>query len=234
MKTYGAFSLIAVLTMSCTAPSETLQSSPMIEIQTEDVERFYDLYESTSGRPTAAQLQRLYIEPGTKGLHHLTQVRNVNAATIARAVAEQPELYVDARTCLAALPRIRRRLRQTFDNLLSRYPEASRPPVTILIGRGRPFAIAGPGTGVQVALEAMCSDIAARYLNSSIDDRFVYTIVGQIGYWVSYRIAKAYYQNTPDREDAIREMIQMTDPHEFLARSGWRPGIALNLEKEAY
>lgn len=307
MKTFPALGLIAVLTVSSAAENETLQSSAAIEIRTEDVERFYDLYEATNGRPTTAQLQRSYIEPGSDGLHHLTQVRNVNAATIARALAEQPKLYVDARTCLAALPRISQRLRQTFDNLLSRYPEASRPPVTILVGRGRPFAIAGPGTGVQVALEAMCSEIAGRYLNPSIDDRFVYTIaheyvhvqqapekssptvleraleegvadfigelisggianvgiheaargreleieqrfaagmdqrdlsawfdnttaedVGQLGYWVGYRIAKAYYQKTSDPKDAIREMVRMTDPHAFLARSGWRPGLELH------
>jgi len=176
-----------------------------------------------------------------------------------------------------------------------------------LVGRGKPFAIAGPGTGVQIALEAMCSENAARYLGAGIDDRLVNVIaheyvhvqqaperanptvlqrsleegiaefvgelisgsvsnvavhtsaqgreleiesrfaadldkldlsawfdnttaenVGQLGYWAGYRIAKAHYQNAKDKQTAVREMIQMTDAHAFLAKSGWRPGIALN------
>ena len=167
---------MACLTVSCATPGGGVPSSAAIEIQTEDVTRFYEIYDRANGRPTAAQLQRFYVEPGSEGLHHLMRVRNVNAERIARALAEQPELYRNARACLDALPRIRGRLRLSFDNLLRRYPEASRPPISILISRGKPVAIAGPGTGVQVALEALCSDTAARYLGADIEDRFVYLI----------------------------------------------------------
>lgn len=298
---------MASLTVSCATPGGGVESSAAIEIQTEDVTRFYDIYDRSNGRPTAAQLQRFYVEPGSEGLHHLMRVRNVNAERIARALAEQPELYRNARACLDALPRIRGRLRLSFDNLLRRYPEASRPPISILISRGKPVAIAGPGTGVQVALEALCSDTAARYLGADIEDRFVYLIaheyihvqqapeqpnptvleralqegvadflgelisggisnmavhqsargreleieksfaadvdrrdlsawfdnttkeeVGQLGYWVGYRIAKAYFSNAADPQAAIREMIRMTDAHDFLAESGWRPGFAMD------
>ena len=281
-----------------------------IEIQTEDVARFYRLYDATGGRPTAAQIQRDYLDRGTPGLRHLTQVRNVNAETIARAAATQPELYTNARSCLAALPRVRERLNRTFDALLAVYPEAQKPPVTILVSRGKPLAIAAPGDGVQISLEAMCSASAARFLDPNLDDRFVRVIAheyihaqqapalaasenltvleralvegvaefmaeliagsasnvavfasaagreseietrfvadmdkadlsawfdntaaedaGQLGYWVGYRIAKSYYQHAPDKRAAIREIIQLTDAHAFLARSGWRPGIVLN------
>lgn len=269
--------------------------------------RFYGVYEAADGRPTPEQLQRDYLDPGSAGLRHLTRVRNVTADGIARAAATQPDLYTNARSCLDALPRVRERLDRTFDNLLRLYPDAAKPPVTILVSRGRPLAIGGPGAGVQIALEAMCSDVAARFFGASIDDRFVNVIaheyihvqqapeqtnptvlqralaegvaefvgelisggianvavhasaeertleiesrfaadldkvdlsawfdnttaenVGQLGYWAGYRIAKSYYQNAPDKRVAIREMIQMTDPHAFLVRSGWRPGIELN------
>jgi len=292
------------LTLSCTAPGGGVESSAAIEIQTEDVTRFYEIYDRMNGHPTAAQLQSFYVEPGSEGLRHLMQARNVNAERIARTLADQPELYINARTCLDALPRIRERLRLSFDNLLRRYPEAARPPISILISRGKPVAIAGPGTGVQVALEALCSDTAARYLGADIEDRFVYLIaheyihvqqapeqpsptvleralqegiadflgelvsggisnvavhqaargreleieerfagdldrrdlsawfdnttkedVGQLGYWVGYRIAKTYYLNAPDQQAALREMIRMTDAQNFLSRSGWKPGL---------
>jgi hypothetical protein len=48
------------------------------------------------------------------------------------------------------------------------------------------------------------------------------------GYWVGYRIVKAYYQHASDKHQAIREILEMTDPKAFLARSGWHPGIALD------
>jgi hypothetical protein len=48
-----------------------------------------------------------------------------------------------------------------------------------------------------------------------------------LGYWVGYRIAKAYYRNAADKRQAVREILEMTDAHAFLAASGWRPGIDL-------
>lgn len=50
---------------------------------------------------------------------------------------------------------------------------------------------------------------------------------GNLGYWVGYRIVRAYYNNAPDKRAAIREIIEMRDPAAFLARSGWYPGIRL-------
>jgi len=297
----------AALGPSLAAHSIVSVSPAPIAIETEDVARFYRVYEAAGGHPTAQQIQHDYLDPGSAGLHHLTQVRNVNAENIARAVATHPELYTGARTCLPALPRVRERLERSFANLLRLYPEAAKPPVTILVSRGKPIAIAGPGHGVQVALESMCSDIAAKILGANVDDRFVNTIAheyihvqqspeqqsstvlqralaegvaeflgqlisgglanaavhasakgheltietrfaadldktdlsawfdnttaddpGQLGYWVGYRIAKSYYQQAADKRAAIRELIQATDAHAILARSGWHPGIVLN------
>lgn len=280
-----------------------------IQIQTDDVDRFFALYEAASGRPTADQLQRDYLDRGTAGLHHLAKVRNVTGERLAQAIASEPDLYTNARTCLAVLPRVRARLDRTFEALLDVYPDAQKPPVTILVSRGRPLAIAGPGDGVQIGLEGMCSPAAARYLDANVDDRFVRVVaheyihaqqapalastedltvlersllegvaevmaeqltgsvsnvairattegrereietrfaadvdkrdlsawvdnttadsVGQLGYWVGYRIAKSFYQRAPDKRIAIRELIQMTDAHALLARSGWSPGIVL-------
>jgi hypothetical protein len=52
---------------------------------------------------------------------------------------------------------VRERLNAAFRKLLILYPEAQKPPVTIVVGRGRPLAISGPGDGVQIGLEAMCA-----------------------------------------------------------------------------
>jgi hypothetical protein len=48
-----------------------------------------------------------------------------------------------------------------------------------------------------------------------------------LGYWVGYRIVKSYYQHANDKRQAFHEILEMTDPKAFLAKSGWYPGIQL-------
>jgi hypothetical protein len=50
---------------------------------------------------------------------------------------------------------------------------------------------------------------------------------GDLGYWVGYRICKTYYQRASDKRQALREILEMTDPKAFLSKSGWYPGIRL-------
>ena len=50
---------------------------------------------------------------------------------------------------------------------------------------------------------------------------------GDLGYWVGYRIVKSYYQHAVDKRRAFREILEMTDPKAFLAKSGWHPAIQL-------
>ena len=312
MRVIGFAVVIGVLTS--VAMARTVQDSTSTTsvagpvIQTEDVERFYKIYDAAGGHPSADQLQHDYLDQGTPGLHHLAQVRNVTGERIAQAIEAHPELYTDARTCMAALPQVRDRLNAAFRKLLVLYPEAQKPPVTIVVGRGRPLAISGPGDGVQIGIEAMCAP-NARFLNPNVEDRFVHVIaheyvhsqqsskltddehptvlersllegaaefigemmsgdvayglfrastkghekeietkfaadvdktglsdwldnttpekVGDLGYWVGYRIVKSYYQHAADKRAAIHEIIQMSDPHAFLTKSGWYPGIEL-------
>jgi len=44
------------------------------------------------------------------------------------------------------------------------------------------------------------------------------------GYWVGYRVAKAYYRRADDKRAALAEILLMPDPKAFLAKSGWKPG----------
>lgn len=48
-----------------------------------------------------------------------------------------------------------------------------------------------------------------------------------LGYWVGYRIVKAYYQRSVDKRAAVRDILRMHDPQAFLAKSGWSPGMSL-------
>jgi hypothetical protein len=275
-------------------------------IHTDDVDLFYKVYDAADGHPTAEQLQRDYLDAGSEGLHNLAKLRNVSGVRIADTLSKHPELYVKARGCTAALPRVRERVEVALRNLVRLYPQARTPPVTIAVGRGKPVGVGSPVTGLQIGLEALCS---AEWMNPNVEDRFVHVIVHEyahiqqvrelvddehptvlersliegaaefvaaltsgktgyahfdaltkgrereietafvadvdqtelsrwvdnstmekgndLGYWVGYRICKAYYQRATDKRRALREILELSDPHAFLAKSGWQPGMTL-------
>ena len=278
-------------------------------IYTEDVARFYRVYDDAHGHPTARELQREYIDPGSPGLHHLAKIRDVTGETIAKAMASHPQIFTEARRCTAALPRVRLRVAAALRTLRLLYRNAEFPPVTVAVSRGKPAGVAD-ADGVIIGLEATC---AVTYFNPNIEDRFVHEIAheythvqqalqstafynnpkptvlessliegaaefvatlitreaafhspyappdeaqgreiearfvadedktdlsqwidngtletpGDLGYWVGYRIVKAYYERAANKGRALSDIIEMKDAKAFLARSGWYPGIQL-------
>ena len=47
---------------------------------------------------------------------------------------------------------------------------------------------------------------------------------GDLGYWVGYRIARAYYDKAADKRVALKTLLDLKDPAAILKDSGWRPG----------
>ncbi len=297
---------IRLAACACTLLSSTTHGAPSVDIHIEDVERFYRIYDAASGRPTAEQLQRDYIDRGSEGLHTLAKLRNVTGARIAETLATNPQIYSNARRCTAILPAVKQRVQTALGELGRLNPHAQFPPVTVVVSRGKPAGIGYPVSGIPIGLEAVC---AADFLNPNLEDRFVQLITheyvhvqqapalagredltvleralvegvaelvseltsglagqshfpaltkgrekdietaflsdrnntelsawfdnstlekpGDLGYWVGHRIAKSYYQRAPDKDQAVRELLQMTDADVFLAKSGWYPGIKL-------
>jgi uncharacterized protein YjaZ len=304
-------SACAGTTIICSAQSATPAAMPTatgLDIQIDDVARFYRVYNGANGHPTAEQLQHDYIDPGSDGLHRLAQLRNVTGVSMAEAIAKHPQIYADAKRSMAFLAPVRRRVAAALHKLGQLYPEAEFPPVTIAVGRGKPVGVTD-AKGVMIGLEALG---AVTWLEPNIEDRFVHVIAheyahvqqalrapalyndprptvleesliegaaeftaeltsgsvsdtdlkqitkgrekeietafvvdkdktdlskwlyngtlnkpGDLGYWVGYRIVKSYYQHSSDERQALRQILEMTDPKAFLARSGWYPGIRL-------
>ena len=65
------------------------------------------------------------------------------------------------------------------------------------------------------------TDLSTWLYNSTMDKQ------GDLGYWIGYRIVKSFYQRAHDKRDAIRQILQMSDPRALVAKSGWYPGIRL-------
>jgi len=277
----------------------------------DDVTRFYAMYDATAGKPTVAQIERDYLADASPGLREFMQARRVTAQRIFDQMAADPDMYAHAHECLSVLPAVKRRLTAAFARLASLYPQAAFPPVTIVVGRGRPVGITNPA-GVTIGLEALC---AADFMNPDVEDRFVYVIAHEyahiqqgaetdiepgdpratvlrmslmegaaefvaeltaggvgngrhagwtkgreaeienafvrdmdgtdlsawmynyqagsdqpydLGYWVGYRIARAYYQRHRDHAAALQAILHVDDPHAFLKDSGWTPGMPVD------
>lgn len=299
----AAIAGIALLLVGAQAP---LPQGP--EIRTSDVDRFYALYDATGGQPSAAALQA-YIDGGTDGFRAFARMRNTTGERIALAIEKQPAVYQQAKRCAEALPQVKSRLATALARLKRLYPEASLPPVTLAVGRGKPVGTAD-ANGVMIGQEALC---AADFMNPDIEDRFVHVIaheyvhvqqsrfspenpeervlkaalieggaefIGELvsgsvgykhlpplvkgrekqfetrfladvevpaigsawlynhpgtaehpadlGYWIGYRIAKAYYRQARDKGRALRDLIELRDPRAILEASGWEPGVKLD------
>mgnify|MGYP001044954513 FL=1 len=142
-------------------------------IETEDVERFYRIYDANHGKPSAEQLQRDYLDAGSDGLHTLARLRRVTGQRIADQIAADPSLYEQARRCAAVLPTTVDRLAAVTRKLSRLYPPARFPPISIAIGRGRPVGVGGPVTGLQIGLEALCG---VTYFDADPADRIVHVV----------------------------------------------------------
>jgi hypothetical protein len=163
---------IGVAVLMGVATAASAQTEP--EIHIEDVELFFKIYEAAGGRPTADQLQRDYIAAGSDGLRQFAKLRNISGVRIADTLSKQPQLYSNARGCMAVLPRVRERLKGALRELARQYPQGRFPPVTIAVGRGKPIGIGSPVTGIQIGLEALC---ATEYFDPNVEERFMYVIV---------------------------------------------------------
>ncbi|MDP9123416.1 MAG: DUF2268 domain-containing protein [Pseudomonadota bacterium] len=293
----------AVLGLICAAPAHA--ASPPVAIRTDDVDRFYRVYDTVHGKPTAEVLQSDYLQPGSAGLHQYLASRIHSAAKLQQAIAKWPAAYADARQCEAPLAETKARLPAVFARLTDAYPSARIAPVTFVIGRNDTGGNTTP-EGVIIGLETMCratwmgADVAARFVHiiahemvhvqqpaAQVDtpggtllfqslieggadfvgeltsgdtinpqlkvwtgghecaierefqkdalgtdlSHWMYNGVGtpdkpgDLGYWVGYRIAKAYYANASDKKQAIADLLNVNNDNAaaFLERSGWRP-----------
>lgn len=163
--------------------------TPVIHI--EDVARFYKVYDAAHGHPTAQQLQSDYIDPGSPGLHHLAEIRNVSGASIAKALAGHPQIFSDAKRCMTVLPEVRPRVAAALRRLARLYPKAEFPAVTIAVSRGKPAGVAD-ASGVIIGLEASC---AVTYDNPNIEDRFVHEIAHEYTHVEQALQSPALYNN---------------------------------------
>jgi hypothetical protein len=164
--------LVGLFAAGCgTAPSETTGSS-FPEIRISDVDLFFRVYDAANGVPSAEVLQRDYLDAGSDGLRQFIPHRIVSAAALAQTISEHRDTYERARTCAAKLPDVRQRLGAALKKLGEIYPEATFPPVTMVIGRSNTGGAPGQA-GVLIGVEMVCK---ADWMQPDVGDRLVHLI----------------------------------------------------------
>jgi hypothetical protein len=280
-------------------------AAPLAEVRTSDVDLFYRIYDAAHGAPTGQALQTGYIDAGSDGVRQFVPHRIKSGDDLAAAIAKHRDVYDHARDCLRVLPAVKVKLAGAFQKLAEIDPEATFPPVTILIGRNNSGGTTGK-PGVLIGLEIACR---ASWMQPDLTERLYHLIAheyghveqfahggedatpdtvlkeslveggaeliddlvsgqvsnvhlqrwtkgrereideqflaeqdskdlshwlyngpgtpekpGDLGYWVGYRIAKAYYLKASDKRLALKTLLELKDPKAILADSGWVSG----------
>ena len=152
--------------------------APPVVMRTDDVDRFYRVYDAAHGQPTAAQLQAGYLDPGSEALHQFVVSRISSAAKLADAVARRPDWFADARACMPALAKTATQLPAVYARMADLYPAARFPPVTFVVGRASTGGTTTPD-GIVIGLETMCR---MNLMGADVGDRFTHIIAHELAH----------------------------------------------------
>ena len=129
-----------------------------VRIHVEDVERFATLLSATNARPSAADVQRGYLDHASYGVSVFTPGRIGDAARLADKIRANPDLY--RRAVSDCLPRVKAAtadLRAIYLALRGLLPDRPLPHIYVVIGAGNSGGTAGPGAQV-IGLEVLCRE----------------------------------------------------------------------------
>lgn len=202
---WRSFVLISCMAASWNAaareelPGKAAVSAP--EIRISDVELFYRVYDAANGAPSAAVLQRDYLDAGSDGLQQFIPQRIVSAEKLAEAIAKKRDIYEQARSCAAKLPDVRNRLTSALGKLVELYPQAKLPPVTLLIGRGATAGTTGK-SGVLIGVETLC---LANWMQADLGARFVHLIAHEYAH-----VQQPYVEQVDDPADGKHTVLDIS------------------------
>lgn len=258
---------------------------------TEDIPRFWAVFDAASPEDLAARLQSDYLDPGTAGVQDFTPNRIISAERLAGKVLEDRDRYESVRERTLSLLELERAIRAPLYAMEYLYPEAVFPDVYFVIGRFNSGGTASPRglligaemvrdpqalpklvaheavhfqqpepTGPITLLAQSIREGAADFIAELASGRqptgaylayglaheaalwaeFTEAMHGEdmagwlyggqpegrpadLGYFIGYRIAGSYYDRAGDKRAAVRDIIEVTDFEDFLARSGYDP-----------
>lgn len=149
-----------------------------VRLQIEDAKRFARVFAASHGKPSAEALQREYLDKGTYGVAVFTPYRIEDAATLAKAIADDPVSYERAiEECLPDIERHNAELRSIYLALRGLFPDKPLPQIYIVFGAGSSGGTAGPNAQV-LGLEVLCRpEVSPNGLTATLREFFAHETV---------------------------------------------------------
>jgi len=200
----------------------------------DDAERFATLLKSPD-LPTAAQLQSAYLDPGSAGVRIFTPHRIRDAATLAHAVAKNPDAYRRAlRLCLPVARQLQAEAADIARRIGALLGSTGTAAAYVVLGAGNSGGTAsaeGLVLGLGLAHEAQLW----REFSAALDRRqglagWLYGPAAQsgrpadMGYWIGKRICQACMADparAADPAKALQTLLLLRDPLAILRDSGY-------------
>jgi len=88
----------------------------------------------------------------------------------------------------------------------------------------------------QQNLDRLCQEFVTRLKNADYQDWLYGTSKkddrpNDLGYWIGYKITESYFNNQKDKQKAIKEILNIKDPIQFLKQSGFLDAYILKYQK---
>lgn len=106
-----------------------------VVLHTEDVERFWEVYDQTKPKFKGKVWQSQYLDPGSKGLKAFIPMRIESGRKLAKTVKKQQSYYEETRKNLPYIKGIKDTLENNFRAFKTLYPETVFPEVYFVMGR---------------------------------------------------------------------------------------------------
>ncbi|QSQ26653.1 hypothetical protein JY651_17725 [Pyxidicoccus parkwayensis] len=157
---HGKSVLLAVFLAGCaaTAPSTSSGPAPAQAVSTQDIDRFWAAHDEALKTDDVAEraaiIQRLYIDPGTPGLHALMAARRYTAQSYAEAITRYPKFWASVRPLTARARDAATTLEQDVAAFRRLYPQLQPATITYAIGA---LLTGGTTTGRMVLIGAEIS-----------------------------------------------------------------------------
>ncbi|MBJ6766179.1 hypothetical protein JGU66_35970 [Myxococcaceae bacterium JPH2] len=137
-------------------PETALPSTPAASptsVVTEDIDRFWVAHDAAVATEDVAEraaiIQRLYIDPGTPGLHALMQARDYTAQSFADVITRYPKYWASVRPLTSRARSAASSLEKDLATFRRLYPEFQPATITYAIGAMR---TGGTALGRQVLI----------------------------------------------------------------------------------
>lgn len=274
-----------------------------MEIITSDIDNFWNAFEAAKPEFNPEVFQKLYLDPGSKGVEGFMDNRIRNAEHLAKVVKSHEKYFASLKPSTDSILQFKNEIAESVKNMKELYPDAVFPPVYFVIGAmnsggttSRQGLIIGaemhglrPDTPkeelndwlvtvikpmshvphivahelihyqqkyrsrtlLEQSIKEGSADLLAELISGKHINKFAHTFANprekelfkefkekmdgkdftgwlyssmegrpnDLGYWMGYKISKSYYDQIPDKKQAIHDILTIRDFHEFLERS---------------